>query len=324
MEVIHFRVEKVGKIQSDGASVLVRGKNPDAKMSALILKLIQVYVAMAVVFFVGAIHLFQETFHRFFNQLGFATDLHISLAYKKAADISRRIGEKEYSDMSLMYYEKYLSLYEDIVLMTDSLEDKKVLSAGYNRTAKMYEQLGGQNNLLKALELSKKDISLSKTLCTLENTQENKRNLLISYHTTANISEQLGGKKNLQNALDLYQKALVLSEQLSASVNTSESKRDLSVSYNKVADIYEKLGGKDNLQKLEEQLSASENTINTYDDLAVSLSKVAMHEYTDKQTKKQLLERAVLIAKMLYDNLPNERYEIFVRVFERELKNMGK
>ena len=75
---------------------------------------------------------------------------------------------------------------------------------------------------------------------------------------------------------------------------------------------------------MREQLIESDNTINAYDDLAVSLYKVAMHEYTDKQTKKQLLERAVLIAKMLYDNLPNERYEIFVRVFERELKNMGK
>ena len=44
---------------------------------------------MAVVFFVGAIHLFQETLYRFFNQLGFATDLHISLAYKKAGDANR-------------------------------------------------------------------------------------------------------------------------------------------------------------------------------------------------------------------------------------------
>ena len=71
------------------------------------------------------------------------------------------------------------------------------------------------------------------------------------------------------------------------------------------------------------QLAKSESTIDAYDDLAVSLYKVAMHEYTDTKTKKQLLTRAVQVAKMLYDNLPNERYEIFVRVFERELKKMG-
>ena len=257
----------------------------------------------------------------------------LSLAYKKAADVSRRIGEKEYSDMSLNYYEKYLSTYEEIVLMTDSLEDKKVLSAGYNRTAKMYEQRGGRDNLMKALALSQKDIFLSQGLCMLENTPENRRNLLISYHTTANISEQLGGEKNRLNTLDLYRKGLALAEQLSASENTSESKRDLSVSYNKVAGIYEQLGGKDNLQKalelyqktltMHEQLSASENTIDAYDDLALSLYKVAMHPYTDTQNKKKLLERGVQVAKMLYDNLPNERYKAFVEGFEEELKNMG-
>ena len=48
-----------------------------------------------------------------------------------------------------------------------------------------------------------------------------------------------------------------------------------------------------------------------------------MHEYTDKQTKKQLLTRGLQVAKMLYDNLPNERYEAFVRGVERELKKMG-
>ena len=97
--------------------------------------------------------------------------------------------------------------------------------------------------------------------------------------------------------------------------------------------IYEQLGGKDNLQKaLElykkdmeicEQLSASENTINAYDDLAVSLYRVAMHEYTDTKNKKQLLTRGLQVAKMLYDNLPNERYETFVEVFEEELEKMG-
>ncbi len=122
-------------------------------------------------------------------------------------------------------------------------------------------------------------------------------------------------------------------EKLSASENTSESKRDLSVSYEKVAGIYEQLGGRENLNKalelcqkyleLSEQLAESESTIDAYDDLAVSLYKVAMHEYADKQTKKQLLTRGLQVAKMLYDNLPNERYKTFLVVFYRELMGMS-
>ena len=164
-------------------------------------------------------------------------------------------------------------------------------------------------------------------------TSQSKREVSLSYSFLGQVYKNIGGKDNLQKALELYQKCLAMREQLSASENTSLSKRDLSVSYNKVAGIYEQLGGKDNLHKalelyqkdlkLSEQLSTSENTIDAYDDLALSLYKVAMHPYTDTQNKKKLLERGVQVAKMLYDNLPNERYKAFVEGFEEELKNMG-
>lgn len=56
--------------------------------------------------------------------------------------------------------------------------------------------------------------------------------------------------------------------------------------------------------------------------MAISRYKVAMHPYTDKQTKKQLLERGLQVAEMLYDNLPNERYKEVIEEFEEELKNI--
>ena len=124
-----------------------------------------------------------------------------------------------------------------------------------------------------------------------------------------------------------------MSEQILNATGTNDAKREVAVSYNRIAGIYEQLGGKDNLKKalelyqkcldIKEQLAESESTIDAYDDLAVSLYKVAMHEYTDPKTKKQLLTRGLQVAKMLYDNLPNERYETLVRDFERELKKMS-
>ena len=122
------------------------------------------------------------------------------------------------------------------------------------------------------------------------------------------------------------------SEQLAASENTNQSKRDLSISYSRVADIYTKLGGKDNLQKalelykkaleLSEKIIQSEQNVVAYDSLVAILYKVAVHQYTDGQTKRQLLDRGLKILKMLYDNWPSEKYEKVVRAFERELKNM--
>lgn len=256
----------------------------------------------------------------------------LSISYNKVAGIYKALGGEENLLKALKFYEKCNEILEQLEKTNGTIESKRDLSLSYGMTAVIYDTLGGKGNLLKALELYQKTLALSEQLEKITGTNANKRDMSVSYAKIAGIYNALGGKENLLKALELYQKALELSEQLEKTIGTNASKRDLSISYERAAGIYEALGGKENLFKalelyqktlnLREQLAENENTISAYDDLAISLFSVATHEYTDTKTKKQLLKRGLQISRVLYDNMPNERYEAFCGFFQQELKKI--
>ena len=171
------------------------------------------------------------------------------------------------------------------------------------------------------------------------------------------IYQRLGSSENLQKALDFCQKSLDIKEQLYVTEKTIEDEKELADSYNNLADIYTKIGDRANLEKslelykkclnIYEHILKIEKTMYTYDNLVMIRYKIAMHKYTDIETKRQLLQEGLMLAKNLYDferslmldeslydnsfyemglydELPNERYETFVRIFERELNNIDK
>ena len=142
----------------------------------------------------------------------------------------------------------------------------------------------------------------------------------------------------MHKVLEIYQKSFELREQLYANEQTSLSLRDVYGSYERLAYINEQIAKYKIFKKkylneslhlytkallIAEQLVKIEDTIDAYDDFMLILYRIAMHPYTISKIKKELLMKAIKIAEMLYDNLPNERYENFLMMFYKELIGMG-
>lgn len=257
----------------------------------------------------------------------------LSISYERIAGIYKKFGGKENLLKALELYNKDLAICEQLERINDTYESKKDLAAVYLYIGEIYEKFGEKNHLRQALNWYTKSSNMLEKLAETWGGIEITRNLFVSYNKLAGIYKALDGRANLEKALELYQKCLTAFEALALFSVTMQSKIDLSVSYNKLADVYERLGGTDNLIKslklyqkslnIFKNLVKSENSIKAYDGLVVILYKIAMHPYTDKKDKKELLIQAVQIAKMLYDNLPNEKYETFLMMFYKELIGMG-
>ena len=246
----------------------------------------------------------------------------LMISYSMAAGIHEQLGGSEHLQRALALYQQALEISELLDRTEDTPLSKMDLSVSCERAAVIYQQLGGTENLQRALALYKKDISISEELYHLAETPQSMMDLWTSCDKAAVIYEQLGGRINLQEALVLYQKSQAIKERYDSAEGTPESKRELSVSYMRTAGICEQLGSREDLQtalelyqnsvEINERLATKEQTVSAYDLLAVSLYQLALHPFTEAKTREQILTRALLIAEMLYENMPCERYEAFI------------
>ncbi|MBQ8896401.1 MAG: tetratricopeptide repeat protein [Clostridia bacterium] len=222
-----------------------------------------------------------------------------SVSYEKLGDIyfSERNTTK-----AKEYYEKALTIAEQLAAETNTVEARRDLSASYNKLGDIYRSEG---DIAKAKEYYEKAFAIREQLAAETNTAEARRDLSISYNSLGDIYRREG---NMSKAKEYCEKSLAIAEQLAAETNTVEARRDLSVSYESLGNIYIVEGNTAKANEyyekalaITEQLAEETNMVEARRDLSISYNKLGyIYESEGDMAKaKEYYEKSLAIFEQL-------------------------
>ena len=182
-----------------------------------------------------------------------ASKRNLSVCYNRLGIIAEEQGQLTEAKK---YYEKSLSIREELARETGTAGARGNLSSNYNRLGIIAE---AQGQLTEAKEYYEKSLSIKEELARETGTAMARSNLSVGYQNLGDLAEAQG---QLTEAKGYYEKSLSIREELVRETETVEARSALSSSYNRLGDIAKEQGRLTEAKEYyEKSLSISEELV---------------------------------------------------------------
>ncbi len=228
-----------------------------------------------------------------------ADSLSTKLDYKRGKAESLRMIGRYYWRIS--DYTKALELFENSLILFDSIKDKMGVANCYNNIGSTYWRWGDYQ---KTLDYFMRSLKLREEIGDKEGVSASYNNLGIIYRTQGDYS----------NALDYYHKSVTLKEEIGDKAGISDSYNNIAIIYSSQGEYAKALDYHEKSLRIREETGARRGMAVNYNNISISYVNMGNYEKALEYVKKSVEIRKELDDKAGMASALNNMAEIYMKM----------